>query len=194
MKVTAVILMLLGIALGVGYILFTTQFSGESLQDYDVIRGSSISLGGMSITKASPTAKVFGPLKLGPEMNPLRANLSVKYKIGIGLGEHYRYQARMVDAEGSSYWEKSGYRRGSSDDDRSGKKSVSTSLATFHVENEKDYFFEVDIEDGSGDVFGARLKIRRNVAKIHFLPPTLGGVLFLIGLVLAIVTQRKSTP
>ncbi len=167
-------------AVAVGYGLWALYGSGVRVLSLDVTHA-------MEYVSAAPDAPRYGPLRLDPGMNPMRAVLRAAYA-PVG-STRLRYEVALEDAGGARQWEAASF-FGSRNDEAS-IVMTRTSLATYDVPQEGDYYVRVHSSGSSmDDLREASLELRRNVLPVDARIPWGFGLAALAFLVTSLVAER----
>lgn len=177
-------LLLLAVAVGMGYAIYVLKFSGASVATFP------IEAGGGSVSE-----RALGPVPLEPGMSPVRANLSVALSTKRSGRQLVDYEVSMHDAGGARVWREDGsYRKSGRDSNRRSYRTrdMGTSVQLWDVASAGDYRFEVALRPRSGvDLKSATLDVRRNVATFDFRIVTGVAVLGVLGILLAVIGGRS---
>ena len=142
---------------GFGGGMYTVFFSGAEMARYELRRGSVVELGPVTVSRSEEIQSRVGPVKLTPEMNPVRIILKARYNPGrrrTSTG----YRIAMRGADGAEKWVRNGSISTGKD---SSSTNVSQSVYVFGLNNPADFFFEASF-DNPEDVTSATLVFRRN--------------------------------
>ena len=201
MKKGLIGLVVAGVVLGFGYLLYCVFLSGSSAGQFSIFEQDvkSAGVGRLEATIAK-NAKWSTPVTvhLEPDMNPIAFNIAAKIAKARGTRKEARYETRLTLGE-KLIWEKE-LRLVKKRESKKGKKKTisiggfshsSTGLKTFSVAEAGDYKFDVETKGGKLVVAELALKVRKNVIvprKAIFIP---GLAMFVIGVAGLVVLSRK---
>ena len=174
-------------AVAIGYGLWTLYGSGARVALLDLSAGNP---GASTTAPEGPggTPGALGPIRLEPEMNPVRAVLRAAYA-PVG-STRIRYEVAIVDAAERRVLEKRGA-FGSSDDDASIVKTTA-SLGVFRLERTGEFFVRARMSGASmDDLRAASLELRRNVTPVDVRIPWGFGLAALACLIVNLVASRR---
>ncbi|MCK4390436.1 MAG: hypothetical protein KAV83_09400 [Desulfobacterales bacterium] len=193
MKRFGVIFLVIGVLVGVSYTIYVTFISGTKLNEFTIIGGHGITLGPVRIVKdgASDKTVEIGPVRLCPDMNPVRLLLNLSYGRSLSGAVQAEYEAELLQGK-ERIWRKSGsVRKGSSK--KRGDVKVSKVIKTFDVHEDADYGIRFHLWQRSGTVYSARLILKEQVVRIKPYIIIVSGALALAGLGLIVAGgARKS--
>ncbi len=171
---------LLCAAVAVGYGLWALYGSGARVLNLEVTHA-------MEYVSTAPDAPRYGPLRLDPGMNPMRAVLGAAHA-PVG-STRLHYELALEDAGGTHLWEARSFF--GSRDDKASIVTTRTSLATFDVPRAGDYYVRVHSSGSSmDDLREATLELRRNVLPVDARIPWGFGLAALAFLISSLVAAR----
>lgn len=195
-------LLIIGAVGAISYIVYFQNYSGSEVGEYAVMTGQGAWLKIGSVTFGAEKKNIIhnaGPIKLEPEMNPLRAILKIKRKRANSRPlASLNYDIALVDSKGNKVFEKSGkhtkQRKPKKKNDTTVQKSTSIPLGTFDVQESDNYAILCSLKDQGERSFSSEaiIQVRRNVTMMNPVIPITGGVLAAIGLVMLIVVKIKA--
>lgn len=177
--VLAIVLLLAGLVLGPGQILWCVFLSGSKAAQYEL----------------QPDQEVVVPLR--PEQNPIRFLSTITYwkpRLSFGMSRTvFRGKLRKGDEH---VWSESFRVTHDSDDDESLSLLTShttSSLRLFSVDEAADYRFVAEsTSDKDIKVKSITLKVRQNVSEVQVWPAVSGVVLLVVAVLLFLVQNRAA--
>lgn len=181
---------LIGIAILVGYAIYTGFISGEEIGKYTIqeFKGRVTTFSGFRLSKGRTVTHQAGPVHLTPDMNPLRMIFKVNTRgmpSSFGIkGLEYTFSI-VEDTEGTIAWETAGHFSPSGDNNDRG--TISRSFKPFVIDKDAYYNILSNIQDSrtfKPIVTKAEIIIKRNVAKINSNVYIIAGVVTFIAFIL----------
>jgi hypothetical protein len=200
-----VLLTLVGLMMGFGYLFYCQFASGSGMGEYPLFEQdiTRIAVGGASVGSTS-AAKWSTPvtISLEPEMNPVAFNITGRVLEPLrSIRKEARYTTSF-SRDGEVIWQENfriSKKRGKNTKDKkpisiksvgTGLSSMSQHLKTFSVADKGEYTFDLSHEGGDLEVTSLLLKVRRNVMianKSIYFP---GFVMFVAGIIGLIVSGK----
>jgi len=199
MKITSVVLLILGLVLCPAYLIYTTAFSGEEVGtlafiDQDI---TAFSVGGFSSrSTGEDRSKKVNNIQLTPEMNPIRLISKAKYipSRSISMTEYSKYELSLFDGNSKLWTEAFNVSESSNNDDSSSNSVVnsSQSVKLFTVDKTAEYQMKLKrLREQDVSVSSLSIEVRRNVMTVDSKIWGTGVILILLSIVGFFVSNKK---
>ena len=207
MKIVSVVLLLVGLVLCPGYVVYATMFSGTEVGEFQFVdrATSSISFGVFHTTSiGNDQANKEGGIQLSPDMNPIRFIVNASYMRNFSkvrsFGRRSDFELSFYDSSDLLWTEPFQIAESSSDSSTqnataANNKSVSQAIKLFTVEKDATYKLRLNqLSHQELSVETLSVQVRANVIEVDTKIWATGvGLILLSALGFYFVSKQSST-
>ncbi len=201
MKLVSVLLLLIGLVLCPGYLIYAVGFSGEQVDalqfvDQDI---NSVSIGGFRASSSGEDrSSNENSIQLSPEMNPIRLIAKAKYSANpaISFTQHSAFELSMYHGADLLWTEP--FKVSESAPDSGEKRSAnhitnsSQPVKLVSVDQAAEYKLRLKrLREQDVRISNLSIEVRRNVSEVKASIWGTGSALMLVGILGLVVSRRK---